>query len=395
MTEKEEGQTGLLSDRHIVMAFCIGVVFVLVGFALEVWLPSLVEVIANGWRMMLGSPAPTPGSTGSHGGGHGLGAIGILVLLCKELGVAFMVAAIIGFVLEKQAKERDNERAMKLRADVANDAVFALYGLRHRREFVKAVVETNLEQRIVREDMELDYRLRTLTEDEATTILPHRADDALQRFVMLEMTSTYVFRNVSSADQPVKIRYAVPLRQGAGARAVTRAHFVRIGDQTLDDAEIAAAIEPGLDDLEYGWSRILPPDGTLPVIISVRCVKELSDNEVWGSFYPTVNGVTLSLTVLDGMRFGVRPLSSASLVERPGVPSETSRTWRLEGPLLKHNSAVFWWRTAEDDAQEITSQPMSFSEARANGPPRDDGAAPVTWRQRFSAGLVRLGRIDT
>lgn len=357
MSSKGEKKFGLLSDRHILIAFGIGVLLMLFGFAVEVWLPMLLEAIVRGWHSLMGTEAAAAHEVG----GHGLGFVGLLTLLLKELGVAFLVAAIIGVMLEKQAKERDNERAMKLRADVANDAVFALYGLRHRREFVKAVVETNLEQKIVREGMKLDYRLRALTEDEATTILPHRPEDALQRFVILEMTSSYSFRNVSSTDQDVRVRYVVPLRHGVGTRHVTGAHFVRIGDETLNSGQISDAVQPGDDDLEYAWTRTLGPDQTLPVIISVRCVKELSDNEVWGSFYPTVDGVTLSLTVLDDMRFGVRPLSSASLVEQPRVPSEISRTWRLEGPLLKHNSAVFWWRTREDDGEEVTSDPISFT----------------------------------
>lgn len=168
LAKKDEGRIGLLSDLHILLAFCIGVILVLLGFVVEVWLPPIAKAAANGWHMLLSEPPTAPAAPQQHAvQAHGLRLIDLLVLLCKERGVAFMVAAIIGWALEKQAKERDNERGMKLRADE-----------------------------------------------------------------------------------------------------------------------------------------------TLPVIISVRCVKELSDNEVWGSFYPTVEGITLCLSVLNSMRFGVRPLGS-------------------------------------------------------------------------------------
>ena len=59
----------------------------------------------------------------------------------------------------------------------------------------------------------------------------------------------------------------------------------------------------------------------------------------------------------------------ASLVGWPGVRSELSRTWHLVRSPLKHNSAIFWWRTREDDPQGITSSLIPFSELRVNGPP--------------------------
>ena len=156
---------------------------------------------------------------------------------------------------------------------------------------------------------------------------------------------------------------------------------MRIGEATLGEEEIRRAIRSDGDgELEYCWERSLAPNGELPVLISVTCVKERSDNEVWGSFYPTVDGVTLSFSVLEGMRFGVRPLSSANLIEQPTVPNPFARTWRFDGPLLKHNSAVFWWRTPEDDGEEVDSKPVEFSppeEIREDSPAAEPSGVEV------------------
>jgi hypothetical protein len=287
------------------------------------------------------------------------------VLLLKELGVAFLVAGIIGWAIEKQARERDNQRALQLRQQVANDAIFAIYGLRHRQDFIKAVVETNLEAKIVRENMVLKYTLRTLTHEEAAEILPSRPEDALQRFVVLEMFSSYDFKNVAAATEELRIRYAIALRQGAGARRITRAHYVCIGDKELAPGEIEAGKKShsGADELQYEWRRSLERDKSQRVIISARCVKERSDNEVWGSFFPTMGDMSLTLSVLTGMRFGVRGLTNGEIGPEPSEPSDVSRSWRVSGPLLRHNSIVFWWRTPEDDAEEeLFSEPVQFSD---------------------------------
>jgi len=374
---------GLLSNLHIKRAAMYGMLLVVAGFAVEAWFPGIVDFI-NSFRVGYVKPGE------NHGGGHSLTLLNLAVLLLKELGVAFLVASIIGWAIEKQAKERDNQRAMQLREDVANDAVFALYGLRHRRDFIKAVVETNLEAKIVREDMKVAYSLRTLSREEADVVSPKKPADALERFVVLEMTSTYTFRNVAASGELAIIRYAIALRQGAGARQLTKAHYVCIDDKQLNDKEIEAGISApeNSDDLTYQWQRPLDPNGTVRVIISARCVKERSDNEVWGSFFPTMGNMDLSLTVLPGMRFGVRELSSASLSSKLSVPSDVSRSWTLTGPLLRHNSIVFWWRTPEDDAEEDEiSAPVEFS---TPDPAAELPSVPASERRGWFRSLLDL-----
>jgi hypothetical protein len=347
-------------NSHVKRAFWTGIAILLAGFIVEASAPTVIAFV-NSFRTVPVAPASGPAD-------HGLGLLGVIVLLAKELGVAFIVAGIIAWSIEEQARERDNQRAMQLRQDVANDAVFALYGLRHKKDFIKAVVETNLEARIVRENLSLRYVVRTLSANEAAEIKPSDPDDALQRFVVLEMTSSYRFRNVSAASEELSIRYAIALRHGPGPRRITRASYVSLDGKPLTDDQIASALTSGMhdDELRYAWPRRIPAGKTLDVLIVARCVKERSDNEVWGSFFPTMEGAQLSLSVLEGMRFGVRPVTSAELAVEQGEPSSTSRSWRMGGPLLRHNSLVFWWRTPEDDGEEAeVSIPVEYSPAPA------------------------------
>lgn len=287
----------------------------------------------------------------------------LFTVLIKEIGVAVVVAAIIVGSIERRAQEVEHASAEKLRQEVANDAVFAIFSVQHTREFVRAAVETNLGAQIVRENAHLDYSLRPLTKPEARTIWPNRIDEALQRFVICQMVSNYTLRNVSASGQTVRLRFDVDVRQGEGARSLSGARHICIDGEALSDEDIRKGQVPtGPDeDLRYEWERWVEPGEEVKILIAVCCLKEHSDNDVWESFFPTMGEMTFSLSVLPSMVFGVRPLSNSEIKHEPTVPSKTAKTWRMQGPLLRHDSLVFWWRTPEDEGRKDKSAPNSFS----------------------------------
>jgi hypothetical protein len=291
---------------------------------------------------------------------HHLTGSEFLALYMKELGVAFLVAGIVIRVVEKRAKELDNERADQLRREVAHDAIFSIYGLRHRTDFINATIETNLQARIVRENMTMKYEVRAPTREEAELVLPSAGEDALQRFAVLEMELRYTFRNVASKESSFLVPCTMPLRQGEGARSLTKATYVSLGGVSLTEQQIADAAQARAEELVYQWNYTLSPGGTLDLVIYAQCLKERSDAEVWGSLFPTMGDITLSMTVPAGLSFGVRDHSNAILKEEPG-PNSNSKTWTMSGPLLTHNSIIFWWRIPEDDAKDETSPPAEYS----------------------------------
>lgn len=337
------GKDRFLRGRHYWAPFGVGVALVVVAIVMEALVPGFF---------------PKPEADSSR-----LVGLDFTVLFLRELGIAFLVAGIIIRVVEKRAKEHDSQRADRLRREVAHDAIFSIYGLRHRTDFINAAVERNLQARIVRENMTMEYEVRPPTKDEAELVLPGAGDDALRRFVVLRMDLTYTFRNVASEEVTLRIPYTIPLRQGSGARKLTKANWVCIGGTELSEHEIGAAAEERAEELVYQWIRTLPPGETLEMNISAQCLKERSDSEAWGCLFPTMGDITLSLKVPEGLSFGVRDHSNATLIERRAkMPSLTSKTWTMVGPLLTHNSIIFWWRIPEDDATDETSRPAEFTQ---------------------------------
>lgn len=298
--------------------------------------------------------------------GHKLSFGLVVVLLLKELGVAAIVAGIIGGIFESQVREREARHSRQLRLEVAEDATFALFGLSHDHKFVKAAIATNLKADIVRVDLTQHYKLRELTDEEARTVDPACPEEAQKRFVMLDMEQIYGFRNVASHDIDHSIPIGVPRRSGNGIAELTEANFVSLDGNKLTDGEIKNGIDEDSstrDYLQYRWTRRIKSGETCSVIANVVTIKERSDNEVWGSFFPTMGDVTLSLQALPGMRYDVRKLSNGMLEPADGVPIPNKKTWKLTGPLLRHNSVVFWWRTAADDGAAICPPEDNLTDA--------------------------------
>ena len=351
----------VLTYRYVLIAFGLGLALISAGFVLEYFFTfeEQLEAARHPGRVMIAKPFVLTWKM-------------VVVLALKEFGIACMVAGIIGLAIDKQAEERDIERAMALRKDIASDAVFALFGLKHDRAFIKAVIETNLEADIVRSGLNLKYSLRNLNEEEAKTVLPKDPEKALQRFVILHMTSSYTFQNVSSGEAPVIVKNSIARRRGAGARAVTRATYICLNGEEVprDTIEDYLVSHEDDDQARYEWPRRLRAGEALHVIANVETLKERSDNEVWGSYYPTMAGLEIEFSPLPGMNFGVRENTNGTLIPIPGVPDKDgTKRWRLGSPLQRHHSLVFWWRIHEDDALDGTTPAAQYSEPQS--PPQE------------------------
>jgi len=310
-----------------------------------------------------------------------------VTLFFSELAVALLVAFAVAYYIERKAKERDRlDRIAELEEDerrrtadaaeeerrrtlLAANVVEGVFGIQHKPVYVKAVVETALHPRVVRGPASLDYRLRELTAEEIEQI--GVGEDC--RFVALEMVSIYTFQNVSNQEEDIDVRYAVPVRHGAGARAFTRVEEAELNGVVLsrEDIDQVEDIQDGYKS--YSWLKKIPPNGEFSVFFRAIALKERSDNEVWGSFFATMPGTETRFSVLPGMRFGIRALTSSP--RKRTRKEELLEVWKCTGPILPNNSMVFWWRTALDDA-ETTPETVIETLGKPECPPEPEHTSP-------------------
>jgi hypothetical protein len=330
----------------------------------------------------------------------------LALLFLAELGVALVIAWVISVWIERQARERDNAEAEERRRLIAENVVLGVWGLQHKPAYVRTVLETNLQPTTVRDAVDMDFSVRRLTPQEVK-----RLGVEPDRFVVLRMMTSFRFLNLSSKTSALDVRYSVAIRGGKRLREFTRVESASLAGVQLTPSEITAAetIDPQRGMKRYCWPRTIPGGGTLPVTISCLTIKEASDSEVWGSYFPTVDGASFSLQVLPEMRFGVRPLLASPCNNVSFSQAEGVGVWKVEGSILPNDSIVFWWRLPEDDGDDEAEKnsaervylsetlPRAIAEAEGiQGGENDDAhESKGGWRQRLltrALGVIRRHR---
>ena len=222
---------------------------------------------------------------------------------------------------------------------IAKEVFAAVFSTRVPRQLVDAVVDQVLGTEIVRLNHRADYVIEEL---------PAGAEEIGEGYVLLAVKTEYVISNVSNKSVKVPIRVGYPTPGPKAAKDYSRLRSISIGDRQLSDEEIAegdTAAEDDVDKIRFVWWRDLDPGARLGVETVCELVKERSDNELWVSLFPSM-GMELSLLVkVEGVQFGVRSCSRSELEQQMGsMKADEHNRFKLDGPVLPHQSIVIWWR---------------------------------------------------
>ncbi len=239
-----------------------------------------------------------------------------------------------------QEKREHLEREQRMTQDVFRGVL----GIRHRADYVRKVIESTLDRKVVRRHVTLMYKLARLTSDEAVEMGIRNPE----KFIFLDQAVTFEFENLSSDDQKIPIKFAVPARHGSKFRSASRVISAIIGgkEQPIDD-ELPQ--DPHSDAKVYTWPHTISPNGKLSVAVKARVIKEDSDSEVWCSYYPCTEGMSLQVTAPDDLHMGLRNNTASPETEEIPQGANGMAIWKINGPILPNNSVVFYWRTPEHD----------------------------------------------
>lgn len=270
-----------------------------------------------------------------------------LISLLKELGFALIIAWAVSYLIEQHAKRREHEAHEAARKQMASDVVHAVFGLQHLPAYVRTVVETTLQCRVIRKHYSADYTIEHLSVDEAKRLGVKRG-----RFVKLTQISSYTFNNVSPAPVKHAIKYALPVRAGTKLHDFAGITKIRIDGKEFSGKALDKAVTSKKDGFykSYQWDRTIDPDKEIEVVVEAVSLKELSDTEVWGNYHATYEGMVMTVRseVPEIATFGIRCLTATDSELVHETPGKTAQ-WKIEGPILPNDSVVFWWRSAEDD----------------------------------------------
>lgn len=317
-----------------------------------------------------------------------------LLFLVAEIGIALVIAYIISIFFderiekrndkrklrerraeerrrrdeeeeERKRKEREIAEALSREQRLVEDVFVGVFGIRHSADYVRRVISANLEQNIVREHVDLHYEIVPIPDTFADELQIQRG-----RFVMLYQVVSWTFQNLSS-DPAVdfEVRCALSVRHGKHVKDASKVTYVQIGDEIFEGDIILPKESQDADEETkvYSWPGNIPGYGSLKVLIRSQMIKELSDSEVWGSLFPTVDGMTLRVSAPQPLRVGVKSHTSSPCLCTVPRDHTGFGTWTVEGAILPNNSVVFYWRTPEDDG-DATNGALDPRTLKAAGP---------------------------
>lgn len=260
-----------------------------------------------------------------------------IAALAKELAFALLIALVIATGIERQARQSDAALVAQARQRIAEDVFRGVFEAELPREYVDTVVRTMFKQSVVREYQQVTDTLWRFAPEELSGI-SHSVSLRRQHRVF-----AYRLRNVSKYRITHSVRYQMPLRENL--EHLAKVLRLKIGERAFEDSELEALRRVDGYSARYSYDIELAPDETIIVSGEAVVAKDASDNDVWGSFLPTLE-YEYSLIIEDRPAiFGVRAIAGNELVQLHCDHERGVGRWRMDGPLLPYESVVVWWRT--------------------------------------------------
>ncbi|HEU0097487.1 MAG TPA: hypothetical protein VFQ67_01810 [Allosphingosinicella sp.] len=324
------------------------------------WWPFVVGLAFLSVAIALEHGAWVVGSSGGHAAGTaGAGAhpsssifrMDSLVLLISEVGYAFIIAWVVSYFIEAGARREQNEAFDQSMSAISQDVFQGVFRIRHRPEYVQAVITNCLETRLVREGYDLTY-----TVDPFTPAQEAKHDLDPGRFVQVTAAIRYHARNIGTKTENFTTSYGIPTRSGK-LRPLSGMTGLRIGGKPFNQKAIEALRVTETKgshptDIMYRFDFTLDPQQSIEVVIEVVLVKEKSDAETFGFGLPTMDAsIRLNMNV-PSMRFGATPRIIGELREVRSPENGRSGEWKVDHPILPYNSVILWWRSPEDDGTD-------------------------------------------
>jgi hypothetical protein len=321
-----------------------------------------------------------------------LGALAIVFLakpgwnpwpeLGKAVGEAFLIALLVIYLVEIHSHQRLEDTAEEIIRKIGKNIIPLIYGHELPPALVEALESNTLKQPVYRDKVHLDIELTSANLPRSRTSI-HGADSAKETLEYAEaaaetaadmneklckLANTYSYTLINCSDEAFTDTLRVALEWDkwlaeiiADGKSNPSLEYVKVGGILYVEADDKAKVLSKLSlpettvvkDLhsmirgtpdgsllfeETAFS--IPPKGQVDISFHGVMYKRYSDNEVWSTFYPTLE-VTLSVSSVEFDVEARFPDSGDMLRTNQG---DMTNRWVYDAPLLTGQSVIFWWR---------------------------------------------------
>lgn len=261
--------------------------------------------------------------------------------LLRDLGLAGLVALLVGALIEKASRKRQEEDFNNHLQNVSKETFQAVIGHKMPAAIVDKVLGTVLRKSIIRENSRLKMRLSDI---------PNREDEG---YLLLNCTHQYTLRNLSSETVSHTINIFKPSPPVEGYDDFLKPMTVTIDGVPLDETTLSngdkAIPNSGFED-RFAHKIHIKPKSSINVRSETWLLKELSDTELWVSLLPST-GMEVDIEMMlknvplwhvDALHSGALEITTPNLPEPPF--SERNCSYKLSDALLPYQGIHLWWR---------------------------------------------------
>lgn len=270
-------------------------------------------------------------------------------LLILEIGIAFVVGAVLSLTIERYMRTRKENEDSAREQKIEKNIFLYLFRTALSPDLVDEMYKMLFTKKFIRQNLEISINLRRLNDEELK-------DCNDSNLLLLTQTVTYDAKNVTDQVanhhvspqeytlvphakfvQPFK-RFSVTCGKDK-QELVTEEHFK--GRVTNPNGGIWHYLEaPAVD---------VPEDQIVTVVSEVQLVCRETDIKTWLTYYPAER---LSLTVKvdkdlnDILEFAVDQSHRLPLKphDSPTTDGRKCYGWKLDKPILPHQGIVLYWR---------------------------------------------------
>lgn len=262
-----------------------------------------------------------------------------LVSLLKELAFALFIAWLIIISIETQARNADRQTAEELRKQIAHDVFKGVFSRDLPSTYVDTVITAALKPNLIREYWAISYILGPLTAPKDLNEQQH-ADES----VVLTRRISWRFKNTTDRKVVEDVHFFMPNSQRSGfISGITKFKYGSSNGELVD--KIDELVSSSTDEQNsYVWRLELEARQTVECLIEDRMIKDLSDNEIFSSYYPALRAEVTCDVRLPGLNVGITGRTATPLVEVHQGDDGTSGRGETAGAILPNDSITFWWR---------------------------------------------------
>lgn len=208
--------------------------------------------------------------------------ISVIIRNCtvKEISFALIIALVIIIGIEHESRQHDINNSDAMRKLIASDVFRGVFSRRLNKAYVDKVIDEHLQPRLIRPETTVSWTLK-----------PHTASPSDPTGVsgsdLVELHSTFEFtlENVTGSSYVDCIPFVMP----AGT-PFNHLSSVQINGKYLTNEEIEKCRDTDRrDSIYYNFPVSIPKESSVSVRLTSATLKDISGNEVWGTYHPTLS----------------------------------------------------------------------------------------------------------